>query len=162
MESSTRFSQAPHPPSPSNRVSPHFTIEPLPSVASPIFSLKNSKPLSKNTQYFNRSWQASSHVIFPLQTKFPFWSRIPLLPHTHTHTHWNTSLKVHAVSIDPDVPPLNGIRALTDLFIKNFLFRWSPHFFLFEPPNKNPPKRLTQFQRSPTLPPYPETSPGDT
>ena len=42
-----------------SRVSPHFTIEPLPSVASSFFSLKNSKAPPKDTQYFSRFWQAS-------------------------------------------------------------------------------------------------------
>ena len=58
---------------PSNKVSSHFTIETLLSVASPFFSsLQPSKPPPNNTQDFNRSWQGPSHVIFLLQTKFPF------------------------------------------------------------------------------------------
>ena len=47
----------------------------------PIFSLK--KPPPKGTQYFNRSQHASSH-------------------------YFSTS-KVHAVSTDPDVPPLTEL-----------------------------------------------------
>ena len=38
----------------------------------PIFLSRNSKSPPKDAQYFNRSWQASLHVIFLLQTKFPF------------------------------------------------------------------------------------------
>ena len=56
----------------------------------PFFSLKNSKSPPKDIQYFNRFWQASSHSIFPLQTKFPFWSSI--FP-----SYRNTPSKVHAV-----------------------------------------------------------------
>ena len=58
MESSMRFSQPPPlppDPPPSNGASPHFTIKPLTSVASPLFSLKNSNPPPKDTHYFNRS-----------------------------------------------------------------------------------------------------------
>ena len=63
----------------------------------PIFLSRNSKSPPKDAQYFNRSWQASLHVIFLLQTKFPFWSLI--FP-----PNWNTPSKVYAVSIDPGVP----------------------------------------------------------
>ena len=42
------------------------------SVTSPFFSLQPSKPPQNNTQDFNSSWQGSSHIIFLLQTKFPF------------------------------------------------------------------------------------------
>ena len=41
----------------------------------------------------------------------------------------------------PRCPFLNKIRALTDLFLNNFLFWCSPHFFVFERPNKNHPKK---------------------
>lgn len=36
---------------------------------------------------------------------------------------------------------LNGLKSSTKLFIKNF-FWWSSHFFAFEPPNKNLPKKV--------------------
>ena len=58
----------------SNAVSPNFTIELVPSVVSPIFSpLEPYKPCLKDTHDFNMSWNTSSHIIFPLQTDFPFW-----------------------------------------------------------------------------------------
>ena len=40
-----------------------------------ILIIFNSKLPPKDKYYFNRSWQASSHI-FLLQTKFPFWSPI--------------------------------------------------------------------------------------
>ena len=129
MESFRGFSQA----HPSNEVSPHFTIKPLHSVASPFFPSKNSKPPPKDTQYFNRSWQASSHIIFLLQTKSTFWS--PISPHT------GTPLKGTCSFNRPWCLSFNEIKALTDLFIKNFLFQWSPCFFIIKLPNKNPPKK---------------------
>ena len=46
----------------------------------------------------------------------------------------------------------------TELFIKKFFFRLSPHFSAFEPPNKNPPKRVHLISTAPSL----ETTPGDT
>ena len=68
-----------NPPLSSYRVSPHFTTKYFPSVVSPFFSLKNSKHPPKDTQFYKRSSQASSHVNFLLQTKMPFWSFIPPL-----------------------------------------------------------------------------------
>ena len=49
MKSTMEFSQLP---CPLKRDSLHFIIKPLPSVASPLFSLKNSKPPPKDTHYF--------------------------------------------------------------------------------------------------------------
>ena len=127
----------------SNLVSPHFTIlETLPSVVSPFFSLKNSKAPPKDTQYFNRFWQASSPAIFPLQKKFPFWSPIffPTLEHLFEGSGSFSRLWC---------PSFNRIRALTDLFIKNFLFQLSPRFFIFEPPKKIPQKGSCKFNSPP-------------
>ena len=56
----------------SNSISPHFTIEVLPSVSSPFFSLEPSKSPPKDTEDFNRSWKAFAHAIFPHHAKFPF------------------------------------------------------------------------------------------
>ena len=55
----------------------------------------------------------------------------------------------------PWCPSFNRIRALTDLFINNFVFQWSPHFFLFEPPNKNPQKKthaISAASHHPSIP----------
>ena len=85
---------------------PCFTKEPLPFVASPflfIFSLQPSKSPPKDIQDFNRSCQASSHVIFLVQTKFHFW-RWPYFPPLA-----GTPPKVHAVSIDPDISLLREL-----------------------------------------------------
>ena len=65
-------------------------------------------------------------------------------------------------------PKFHEITALTELFIKNFFFWWSPHFSAFESPNNNPPKKYIRFQLPPIFPPPPphptptptETSPG--
>ena len=87
--------------SPSNGVSPSFTTEP-PFCCLPTFSLKSFKPPPHDTQYFNRSWQASSHIFFHFKQNF-------LLELHFFHPHWNTSSKVYAVSKDPDVPPLTEL-----------------------------------------------------
>ena len=84
-------------PSPLKRGFPKFHYKPLRSLASQFFSSRNSKSPPKDAQYFNRSWQASLHVIFLLQTKFSFRSLI--FP-----PKWNTPSKVYAVSTDPGVP----------------------------------------------------------
>ena len=41
----------------------------------------------------------------------------------------------------PRCSSLNGIKASTELLVKNFFFRLSPLFSSCEPPNYNPPKR---------------------
>ena len=64
------------------------------------------------------------------------------------------------VSIGP-----SHIESRTELFIKKFFVRWSPHFSAFESPNKKPQNRymLSQLsQRPTTLPPSSEASPVDT
>ena len=61
------------------------------------------------------------------------------------------------VSIGP-----SQMESPTELFIKKFFFRWSPHFSVLEPPNKNPPNRYMSFQWPTTFPPSLETSPEDT
>ena len=55
----------------------------------------------------------------------------------------------------PWCPFLNKIRALTDLFLNNFLFWCSPHFFVFERPNKNHPKKAHAM----SLVPFPPSIP---
>ena len=55
-----------------------------------------------------------------------------------------------------------GIRDSADLFIKNFFLWWSPHFFVFVSPNKNPPKKAHALLMTPTLSLFPKTSPGET
>ena len=91
----------------------------------PIFFIKKLQAPSK---IFNISWQAFSHVIFPLQTKFPFLSPIfsPTL---------ELPLKGTYSFNRPCCPSFNRIRALKDLFINNLLFRWSAHFFVLKHPN---------------------------
>ena len=60
------------------------------------------------------------NVVFLLQTKFFIWS--PIFP-----PQWNT---------------LSKVQALTDLFINDLLFRWSPRSFVFEHPKRSPPKKV--------------------
>ena len=64
-------------------ISASFTKEPLPYVHLPFFFFHYSPPnLLQRIQDFNRSWRAFSLIVFPLQTKFPFWRFFP--------TRWNT------------------------------------------------------------------------
>ena len=41
---------------------------------------------------------------------------------------------------------------LIKVYLKKFSFGSSPHFYVFEPPNKYPPNRYMPFQRPTTLP----------
>ena len=70
---------------------------------------------SKDVLDFNRSWKASSHVIFPLP------------------------LKCKCSLSRPWCPNLSWIRSSTEWFIDKFFFRWS--LSAFESRNKNPPKQ---------------------
>ena len=96
MESPTGFSQAPlkwHFPKFHNRMSSFCYL--------PIFSLlEPSKVPPKGKQDFNRFWEASPRTTFPFQRKFPLLEITPFSPCTETYP----TVKVHAVSIDPDVP----------------------------------------------------------
>ena len=108
MESPTRFSQVSTPESSTNGVSPYFTKEAIPSVASPFFLCKNSwspvqkihkisvGPKSLLPPYFSVSDRISFLDISLFKQRFPFCL---IFPHT------GTLLNVHAVSIDPDVLP---------------------------------------------------------
>ena len=111
----------------------------------PIFFVRILQAPFNNTQDFDTPWQASLHIIFPLQTKFTFWREpcfSPMLEHTPI-TKGTCSL------IRPWCPSFKGLRASMDLFVKNFIFQWSPLFSTFESPNKIPPKRHMQFQQPP-------------
>ena len=147
MESSTRFSQSP----------------PIPPPPPP---LKWGFP----TFHYRTSSFCCHHILFQFQSfltpnSLQKINNISIGPGKPPHTffcfkqnslsgapffppHWNTPSKVHAVSIDPDVPPLMQL-GFNRFICKNILLRWSPFFFVFVPPNKNPPKRLMQFQRPP-------------
>ena len=83
----------------SNSASLHFTLEALPSVASPIFSsLEPPPPPFKGQIRFQQVLKISVHAIFPLQTKLPFLEIAQFFFNTGTHI----PLNAHAVSIDPD------------------------------------------------------------
>ena len=80
------------------------------------------------------------HLLF-----FHFWqnsiSRAPFFPHIGTppqrYIQFQYSFELWCSSF-------NGIRTLTDWFINNFLFWWSPRFFIFDLP-----KKLMHFNGTP-------------
>ena len=94
------------------------------------------------------------HLLF-----FHFWqnsiSRAPFFPHIGTppqrYIQFQYSFELWCSSF-------NGIRTLTDWFINNFLFWWSPRFFIFDLQKKSPQKSSCIS----TAPHFPKTSPGDT
>ena len=67
-ESHRIFTSSPPP----NIFSPHFIIEPLPSIASPFVSLQPSKPPSNDAQYFNLIIFLYLHFRKQLQQKQKF------------------------------------------------------------------------------------------
>ena len=115
-------------PTPSHMESPTWFLQVLNigslfSVSSPSYSsLEPSKPSPEIKQDLNMSWDASSQVVFLFQRKFSLLERASIFP-----PRWLWC------------PTLNGIRVTTWLFIKNFLFWWSPHFFASTPPNYTSP-----------------------
>ena len=93
----------------SNSIFPHFTVEPLPSVASPFFLHQNlPNPLQKIQKISIGPDKTPHPLFFPLKQNSLFGDFFP---------HTGTPLKC-----------LNGIRASMELFIKNFFLRWSPYF----------------------------------
>ena len=62
--------------------------------------------------------------------------------------HWNTPSKVHAVSIDPDVPPLMQL-GFNRFICKNILLRWSPFFFCICTSQQKPPKKAHAISTTP-------------
>ena len=159
---SAGFSQA----SSSCSISPPFTLEPLPSVASPFFffffhCMQPSKPPPKDIKDFSRCWQASSHIISLLQTKLPFWE----FSLTHPPSHPPPSPLPLAGTAPKGTcsfnrlwyPSFKGIRTSTDLFIKNFFSWCSLHFSAFGSPNKNQKnKKGTCNFKDPHLPYIPK------
>ena len=80
-DNSTGFAQAPSPHPPLKQGFPTFHYITSSLSCLPIFfSFKNFKPPPQDAQYFNRTWQASSHIIFLLQKNSLF--RAPFFPHT--------------------------------------------------------------------------------
>ena len=130
-----------------NSVPPHFFLHRNPLTPPPQW----------NKQDFNKSWEASSCVIFPFQGKFPLLEIGLFYPHSETpHPKGTCSFNRLWCSL------LNGILAWTELFIKDFWFWWSPLFPNLHLPNAISPTRYMQFLQSSTLSPLPETSPRDT
>ena len=96
------------------------------------------------------------HTLFFCFKKNYFFGDSPISPPC-----WNTP-EGTCSSNRPWYPSFKGIRASTDLFIKNFFFWWSLHFFAFKSPNKNLPKKANAVSLTPSLPPSPKTSQGET
>ena len=109
------------------------------SVPPPIFFFIETllpPPPQWNKQDFNKSWEASSCVIFPFQGKFPLLEIGLFYPHSETpHPKGTCSFNRLWCSL------LNGILAWTELFIKDFWFWWSPLFSEFAPPKCNLPNK---------------------
>ena len=148
----TGFSQT----SPSGSISPCFTTEPLPSVASPYFF--HCSPPSPLQRLYRISIGPDKppHTLFFCFKKNLLFGDSPISPPC-----WNTP-KGTGSSNRPWYPSFKGIRASMDLFIKNFFFWWSLCFSAFKSPNKNPPKEAHAVSPTPSLLPCPKTSQGET
>ena len=140
MESSMGFSQPP-PSSPLKWALSTFHYKTSSFCCLPIFSLKTSSSLQK-IHNISIGLDKPPHMLF-----FCFKQNF-LFGAPFSHWYWNTLSKEHAVSIDPD-GLVNLIRALRDFFINNFLFQWSPVFFVFQHPNRNPPKKAHAMSADP-------------
>ena len=117
---------------PSNGVSPNFPTKPLllPLI---FFDQETPSPLQK-MHNISVGLDKPPHMLF-----FCFkQSSLFGASFSSTVEH---PLKSICSFNRPRCPFLNKIRALTDLFLNNFLFWCSPHFFVFERPNKNRPKK---------------------
>ena len=142
MESSMWFSQVPP-----QMGFPKFHNRTSPFCCLPTFSLESFKPPPNDTQYFSRSWQTSSHVIFPLQTNFLFGASV----FSSTLEHLSKGICSFKKSWCPSFNRIRGFNR----YINNFLFWWSPCFFILDPPSKNPPKKAHAISMAPHPPSIP-------
>ena len=138
----TGFSQT----SPSGSISPCFTTEPVPSVASPYFFHCSPPSLLQRLYRISIGPDKPPHTLFFCFKKNLLFGDSPISPLA------GTPPKVHAVPIDPDIPPLRELG----------LQWWSLCFSAFKSPNKNPPKEAHAVSPTPSLPPCPKTSQGET
>ena len=114
----------------------------------PIFSsLEPSKTHPEDKQDFNRSREASSHVIFPFQRKFRLLETAPFF----------------SSSVEPPPHPkrkcpiikcfsFNENEAFNRIIDKEFLLSMATPFHAFEPGNTIPQKSCMQLQWTRTLP----------
>ena len=109
-----------------SQIFPRFTIKPP-----HCFCIKTLKNPQKDKQYFNRFWKAFWYASFLLQIKLIFLETALIFFALELLLKYACSLN------SPWWFSLNGIRASTTLFMKNFSFWWSPYFSAFEPPNNN-------------------------